>query len=459
MRGVGLRKVSLGASLTLLAALALVIPAGASAGLVRSLLGQVRSTLHHTVQGLSQGTGPSGENATPQGGVPPTYTPPQHGTNPHGQGTDAVVDITPENTAPLPYATDGGSEDVVVGRARGEQQGGKYHGHVTIASLKPLGIGIGEVGVDTNQGESASGPLDPLQQSVLNALCANSGSNVCLTLLQADSTTDKNGSSNIFRAVNLDVGGPGTIHADALNSHGDISDDGTCQTSHGDSRVAGASVVGINANVIDSSTDTTACNDGSKDQSSESSVIGLGGVGVPLPQPGCADGTPNTVFNVLNLVSTVCNADDTGGAQANKPNAVREGLSAFVLPIIGGGGLVKATTAAAEAQSVAPPKSPPPNCQNPPCGGGGGGNGGNGGGNGGGGNGGDDGEDDDGNGPGALGENHGANGPSANNAGNGSLPFTGADLLALALIGGAVMAAGLGLMALADRRRSAAHPS
>src|SRR5689334_13339285 len=68
----------------------------------------------------------------------PQVEPPLHGTNPHGQGSVAVVDISPN--AQRPYSADptgaSDSEDVVVGRARGEQRAdGSYHGHITVAAL------------------------------------------------------------------------------------------------------------------------------------------------------------------------------------------------------------------------------------------------------------------------------------------------------------------------------------
>src|SRR5215204_4059541 len=55
--------------------------------------------------GLGSGSGDSagGGTVSPQQ-TEPTYTPPLHGTNSHGQGTDAVVDIAP--SADLPYAAD-----------------------------------------------------------------------------------------------------------------------------------------------------------------------------------------------------------------------------------------------------------------------------------------------------------------------------------------------------------------
>ena len=70
--------------------LAIAIPTLASASGVSNLIGQAGA-------GGSGGSGGSTGTATvsPKAGVPPTYTPPLHGTNPHGQGTDAVVDIQP----------------------------------------------------------------------------------------------------------------------------------------------------------------------------------------------------------------------------------------------------------------------------------------------------------------------------------------------------------------------------
>ena len=68
----------------------------------------------------------------------PETEPPLHGTNPHGQGTAAVVDLGPNDARPFTVDETGSAddEDIVVGRSRGEQRAdGTYHGHVTVAAL------------------------------------------------------------------------------------------------------------------------------------------------------------------------------------------------------------------------------------------------------------------------------------------------------------------------------------
>src|SRR5436190_22308705 len=108
--------------------------------------------------GLGSGSGGSGGGSvTPNAGTTPTYTPPLHGTNPHGQGTDAVVDIAPTGDAPLVSDPNSNGEDLVVGSSRGEQNSstGAYHGSVTLAYL----FGSPIVQVQTNPGESKDGPL------------------------------------------------------------------------------------------------------------------------------------------------------------------------------------------------------------------------------------------------------------------------------------------------------------
>lgn len=82
-----------------------------------------------------------------------------HGTNPHGQGTVGVVDLQPSPDRPQggdPAGSDSG-EEVVVGRARGEQrEDGTYHGHITIVAL----FGQEILGLDTTPGQTQAGPLN-----------------------------------------------------------------------------------------------------------------------------------------------------------------------------------------------------------------------------------------------------------------------------------------------------------
>jgi hypothetical protein len=408
--------------------------------------------------GTTSGGDTASPSPSPEAGVPPDYVPPLHGTNPHGAGTDAVVDIAPTATNPLDPAA--GDEDVIVGDSRGEQNAdGTYHGSVN--GLTALGITIPDLlTIQTNPGEDKVGATDGLNQA-LGQLCA--ATTVCLSLLDMHSATTTTGSSNSFSGANLSIGGPAGIGAPigvtALNSHGDISHDPAtgCQTSHGDSQVLGlgigSPVAGIGADTIEGTSDSTAC-PGSQSVTQTSHVLGLqgalAGLSVPITSVGCEDGTPNSspdllglapILSALGVASIVCNANDQDAGQTSNPYGVREGLTAFVLPLLGG--LIKATTAGPESHAVAQavpvtPVSPaaPPAAANP-------GNQGNKGNKGGG-------KKGNGNGNGGGAGAGAAAGAAA--AGNGQLAFTGADLLALAMVGGALILGGLALTATAGRR-------
>jgi hypothetical protein len=480
-------------------------PSVASADPVTDLLDQVNDTVdgllgNHSDQPAAGGASSHGSSgtvqaaATPQPGAgqPPNYTPPAHGSNPHAQGTGATVDLSPNDSLPEPYDPTGATsgEDVVVGGSRGAQQNGDYHGHVTILAL--LGNELIQ-GADTGEGASSTGPIGDIN-AILNNVCTSSG--ICLSALTVASDTTDKGSKNSFSAAsaNLNPGGAlPLLNLGAVQSSGNISESGGCQTSTAASNVANANLVGITANVIDSSSESRACRNGTISQSNDSSVLGLANAGVPLPVPGCENGTPNTVLNLEPIAGLVCNAanaSDTGGVQLKAPFGVREGLTTFVLA-----SLVKATTAASESRAHAPAG----NGGGDNNGGGGGNNGGgghNGGNNGGGGNNNHDFDGDgvlngpdhcptvpgpasnagcpldtDGDGipdvsdacptvPGPafndgcpVGGPAGAGGPSGK--GPSSLAFTGSDVVTLGLIGLGVCCAGLALMALADRRRRA----
>jgi hypothetical protein len=403
--------------------------------------------VNDVLNGLGLGSGnvsesAGGGSATPDAGTPPTYTPPLHGTNPHGQGTDAVIDLTPSNSNPYPGTPSGRDEEVIAGDSRGEQTSdGSYHGSVALAYL----FGNGILGVETNPGESKDGPLQPLQEG-LNQLCDASNRQLCASLLEEHSSTTGNSSTNSFEALGAHVGGEGGINADVATSHGNIADDGTCQTAHGDSSVADASVGGaLFADALQGSSTSTACNNGSQSVDQNSTVLGLGSTdqsGLPLPTAGCENGTPNTNFTALApLLATVCNADDTNGSQTGAPYGVRDALTLFVL-MTGDTSVLKVTGAGPESHAVAPPSSAGPTTPNTPGGGtkGAGGKGGSNAGNG-------------GSGGGANGAGRG-NGSAAGAAaaGNGQLAFTGADLVALGMVGTALILGGLALTTTAGRR-------
>jgi hypothetical protein len=284
----------------------------------------------------------------------PGTQPPLHGTNPHAQGTDAAVDLTPSADRPLggdPSGSQSG-EDIVVGSSRGEQNADKtYHGHITVAAL----FGNDVVAVDTTPGQSKSGPLDAVQTGLLDALCNGSGNQICLTVLQADSSTSSTGTTQKFKTAHATLGTTQGIDAGAAESNSTISDNGTCQAAHSDSTVTDANVGGAAlADVTKSTNDSQACKNQTPTQSNTSSVIGLGGTGVPLPAPGCADGTPDTVTGIPTVAPIICNADDTAFGQVLAPYGVREALSVFALQT-GTSALLKAVTAASEGHAVAPP--------------------------------------------------------------------------------------------------------
>jgi hypothetical protein len=71
------------------------------------------------------------------------------------------VDITPEATNPYPGTPDG-SEEVIVGDARGEETDSGYHGSANLLYL----FGNGILGVESDPGESNDGPLQPLNDGL-----------------------------------------------------------------------------------------------------------------------------------------------------------------------------------------------------------------------------------------------------------------------------------------------------
>ncbi|HEX4362980.1 MAG TPA: LPXTG cell wall anchor domain-containing protein [Solirubrobacteraceae bacterium] len=278
---------------------------------------------------------------------PPTQ-PPVHGTNPHGQGGPAIVDLDPSSARPLGAKPDGSDsgEDVIVGRARGEQiDGGAYHGHITIVGL----FGHELAGVDSTPGQSSHGPLQGLQTSVLDPLCQSTSQQVCLSVLTANSTTTATSSTNDFAIARASLLGLGV---GAAESQGNIASDANCQTAGGLAKTANVTTsTGALAQVANSASVSKSCRGQAPQVTNSSQVIGLGGTGVALPAAGCADGTPDTQAGIPALLPIICNAEDIAGA-----TAVREALDVFALQT-GSNGLLKETTAASESSSVAPPES------------------------------------------------------------------------------------------------------
>ena len=329
----------------------MVAPGAASANLVDDVVKGVNDTLNGLLGGAQEEPPPPPETVkaepTPNAGTPPNYTPPAHGSQQHGQGTGSTVDLSPTDELPQPYDPAGGNEEVVVGSSRGSFEGGQYHGHVTILAL----LGNELLSADTDEGQTSAGPVGDLNATLAD-ICAASG--ICLSALAVNSETTETGSNNSFAAATagVNLGGTQILDVGAVTSEGSISEAGGCRTAVGSSHVADANVAGITANAIDSASESRACNDGSSSQTNSSSVLGLGGTGLPLPAPGCENGTPDTVLEIPAVLALVCNADDasgTGGVQLQAPFGVREGLTAFVL-----GSVVKATTAASESHARAP---------------------------------------------------------------------------------------------------------
>ncbi|MDX6658994.1 MAG: hypothetical protein QOH62_3787 [Solirubrobacteraceae bacterium] len=304
---------------------------------------------------------PAARPAAPRQAADPTVTPPSHGTNPHGQGQVAVADTSPDPKRPYSSDPTGktDNEEVVVGRSRGEQgANGSYHGHITVAAL----FGNEIAGVDTNAGDAKHGPLDAVQTNLLDAICEGSGNQICLSVLTADSTTTSSGSTNRFSVAHAKVGGDSGLETGVAESNGNISGDGNCQASHGDSQVADVKAGGSPvASLAKSSTDSNACRGQAPSQSNTSSVLALGGTGVPIPAAGCADGTPDTATGVPTILPMVCNADDTNAGQSSDPYGVRDALDVFLLAT-GTTSAAKVTTSGSGSHAVAPAENGGPQC-------------------------------------------------------------------------------------------------
>jgi len=299
--------------------------------------------------------------------------PPLHGTNPHGQGTAAVIDLNPDATRPLTVDENGtaASEDIVIGRSRGEQRAdGRYHGHVTVAAL--FGNEI-IAGADTNPGDA---PVDEaIADDLLNGLCTVS--RICIDAARVRSATTSAGSINSFSLATLALGGPVTtpglpvvdppaLTIRAAESSGNIVTDGVCQTATGFSNVAdlSAGAGAAIADVAESTSRSRACRGGAREQGNTSKVIELGGTGLSLPllnlvPDGCADGIPDTEGGLPALLPIVCNADDSSatnpaGNQAAAPYGVRHALDVYVLAVPGISALAQVSTAQSESLAVAP---------------------------------------------------------------------------------------------------------
>ncbi|MEA2193725.1 MAG: hypothetical protein QOG42_159 [Solirubrobacteraceae bacterium] len=310
-----------------------------------------------TVQNDLRSFAPAPQSAQTRVGAAdePSIKPPLHGTNPHAQGTAAVVDLTPNTARPFTVDTKGNAsdEDVIVGRSRGElRANGTYHGHITVAAL----FGNEILGRDTEPGQTINETI-PGQ-----SLCPTAGPCLDLGLVEVFSQTTTTGSTNRFSlaraALGLAAGVP-ALQIGAAQSSADISSDGTCLTSRGASSVADVRAATAIANLAQSTSRSRACSGAqAPSQTNTSSVIALGGTGVPIPTSGCDDGTPDRQADLL-VIRLVCNADDSSattpaGNQAAGTYGVRNALDVYVLAITGGSALAQVSTGQSESLAVAP---------------------------------------------------------------------------------------------------------
>ena len=426
------------ASVVAAATVGLAAPSAVSAGLAGDLLDDVRGTVNGLAGGGNGGNGGGGGGGAPAPSIlaPPEPAPAPPASGPSAEGTAATVDAEPV----------GEDEDVVVGRSRAEQDEDEYQGEVTIISLFGHSVPLLDP-TQTEQGESDDGPFGQLNAG-LDELCASSDDSLCLSVLDVDSRTEGNGSWNSFTGVGADLRfGDSELSADVLTSEGNISEDGSCQESSASSEVAGASAASPGAgegavSAFSSSSGSRACDDGSEEQTNDSEVVNVPGESVPTPAPGC-DGLPAEAPEGTDpdqVVSAECNSTSTDGGSGGSS----ESLTATAAPDEDDG-LAEGNAARSKSGAEAPGKGTDDDGDDPSG----------------------DGNDPSGDGQGVLGETGSggdlgnAGGPSADSdradaAGAdaaGALPFTGAELGQMTLIGLGVMALGLGAMALADRRR------
>jgi hypothetical protein len=351
--------------------------------------------------------------------------------NPHAQGTVGAVDVQSPSGAEALL----GSEEAVVGRSGAQQNDdGSYQGGVTILGL----LGEEILGVDTSEGQTAHSPLQPIQEGLLDPICAGSQGTVCLSVLVADSSSAPNGSTNDFGVLRADsnLGGKSTS-AGVAESSGNLTEDGNCQTATASSGVARADVLEVlGVRILQSEASDTACNDGTTSQSGDGTVASVNGNDLPLPA-GC-DGAVNGGQQIATVAGVSCNAAAANGD--------RSAVGVDVLPgsDVAGNGTAASSSTGAEAPDAGTAQGP-----------------------------GDDGTpggptgDDDTpgangpNGPGAGDDTStGAGGGAGSAAGEsqagngGALAFTGANLTLLALIGFGLVALGIGIASRRPRARA-----
>jgi hypothetical protein len=364
----GRRLVATAAGLLAALGLLLALPLTTLAGTrpLKSLKKSVTTTTSHTVRSVTSTVTKATKSSTSAASSTSTgssYTPPMHGSNPHGQGTVVSSSVSPSSHRPNSYNPGGsGGEALVVGRGRSWQgRNGKYHAHTTIVAL----LGKELLGVNANQGQSNGGPLGSLNKA-LGGICKTSGGDVCLALLVADTTARQNGSHTHFEAAGVKSKDLNGLNASVGRSDSGIHRHGGCQTSYGDSSVANLSTSsGQVAGLAQSREQSTSCRGRKPQQRSSSSAVRFLGAGVPVPEKGCGNGHPNTSFNSLApVLTTVCNAD-SHNSQASAPSGVREALAVISFGT-GNNSVIRTTAAASESHAAAPPAQSQHNHPTPP---------------------------------------------------------------------------------------------
>lgn len=397
--------------------------AGAVAALtiVASLPATASAQVGDVLNGLGLGSG-SGADV---GGAPDS-TP----GNPHAQGTVAGVDVgAPEGTEPLL-----GAEEAVVGRSGAQQDDdGSYEGGVTILAL----LGEEILGVETSEGEAAHSPLQPLQEGLLDEICAGSGGALCLQVLVSDSESNANGSTNDFGVLRADSNiGDRETSVGVAESSASLTEDGNCQTATATSGVARANVLdAINARVLQSEASDTACTDSSS-SSGDGTVAEVQGNDLPLP--GGCDGVENGGQQIATVAGVSCNAASEDGSRTAAGVEVLPGQE------VASDGAAASSATAAQAPEADTAQGPGDDTgtsptDDPTTGGPGDGPG--------------DGDDTSTGGGGGAGS---AAGDAQPGDGDGTLAFTGANVSMLALIGLALVALGIGIASRRPRARASA---
>ena len=238
----------------------------ATAGVGDAVQGTVDNTLSKTDEALRKAREKAaallakkqaaGTDSRATRGTDPKTQPPTHGTDPHGQGGVAVVDVDPKSDRPLssdPTGKDSG-EDVIVGRARGEQVNGALPdgSHHDRLAVRFRARGHQQL----PGGEERPAP-ETCKPSVLDPLCTSTNQQVCLSVLTANSATTATGSTNDFAVARASLLGLGV---GAAESHGSISEDANCQTATGTSKTANVTAgAGAVASVANAATTSKSC--------------------------------------------------------------------------------------------------------------------------------------------------------------------------------------------------------